>query len=90
LERVCGHVQGVLERHSPELDYLVYGGARTTLRLLEKQCPFLRRFDDRRLPSLLDIPQPRRAVLEAAITEVWSSTITEWHDSEIDTPQAEV
>ena len=78
LDRVCGHVRQHLEPHASEVDYLVYGGARATLRALQKVCPFLRQFDGCTLPSLLDIPRPRRSVLETAIADVWSSRVTEW------------
>jgi hypothetical protein len=82
LERVCGHARQQLEPYVPDLSYLAYGGARTTIQALKKQCPFLNQFEDRTLPPLLDIHRPRRAVLEKAITDVWSSVITEWKDEE--------
>ena len=78
LERVCGHVREHIEPHARSLDYLVYGGARTTILLLRKQCPFLRQFDDRILRMLLDIPEPRKAVLGKAVGTVWSSDVIEW------------
>jgi len=79
LVRVCGHVQERLEPQARSLDYMVYGGARTTILLLQKRCPFLRQFDGRLLPPLLDIPEPRKAVLETAVGRVWSSSVIEWH-----------
>jgi hypothetical protein len=82
LERVCGHARQQLEPYVKDIDYLIYGGARTTIQSLKKQCPFLGQFEDRTLPPRLNIPQPRRAVLEEVVTDVWSSTITEWHDKE--------
>jgi peptide subunit release factor 1 (eRF1) len=78
LTRVCGHVREHIEPHARSLDYLVYGGARTTILLLRKQCPFLNQFDDRVLRMLLDIPEPRQAVLEKAIGTVWSTVVIEW------------
>ena len=83
LKRVCSHAREKLEPYASTLDYLVYGGARTTLLSLQKQCPFLRQFDNRTLPPLLDIPEPRQKVLETAIADVWSSNITEWYTSEV-------
>ena len=80
LERVCGHVRQQLEPHAPSLDYLVYGGSWTAISSLQKQCPFLQQFDQRTLPPLLNIPEPRRKVLESAMADVWSSTVTEWYD----------
>jgi hypothetical protein len=78
LGRVCSHVREHIESHARSLDYLVYGGARTTILSLRKQCPFLRQFEDRILRTLLDIPEPRQAVLEKAIGTVWSTDVIEW------------
>jgi Actinobacteria/chloroflexi VLRF1 release factor len=82
LVRVCGHVREHIEPHARSLDYLVYGGARTTILLLRKQCPFLSQFDDRILRMLLDIPDPRQAVLERAVGTVWSTDVIEWCEEE--------
>ena len=78
LIRVCGHVREHIEPHARSLDYLVYGGARTTILLLRKRCPFLGQFDDRVLRMLLDVPDPRQAVLEKAVGTVWSTDVIEW------------
>ena len=78
LIRVCGHVREHIEPHARSLDYLVYGGARTTILLLRKRCPFLNQFDERILRMLLDIPEPRRAVLERAVGAVWSTDVIQW------------
>jgi hypothetical protein len=78
LNRVCAHFQERLEHQA--VDYMVYGGAWTTIMSLQKRCPFLQRFDNRLLPPLLDIPDPRQPVLETVITRVWSSRITEWQE----------
>jgi peptide subunit release factor 1 (eRF1) len=78
LSRVCGHVREYIEPHARSLDYLVYGGARNTILSLRKQCPFLSQFEDRILRMLLDIPEPRQAVLEKAIGAVWSTDVIEW------------
>jgi hypothetical protein len=31
---------------------------------------------------LLDIPEPRKAVLERALGNVWSTTVTEWYEGD--------
>ncbi|GEM_PF-89308 len=84
LGRVCSHVREHIEPHARALDYLVYGGARSTISLLRKQCPFLNQFDDRVLRMLLDIPEPRQAVMEKAILTVWSSEVMEWREQDSD------
>jgi peptide subunit release factor 1 (eRF1) len=78
LERVCGHVREHIEPHARSLDYLAYGGARTTILLLRKRCPFLSQFENRILRMLLDIPEPRKAVLEQAIGTIWSTDVIRW------------
>ncbi len=92
LERVCGHARQQIEPYIRQLDFFVYGGARTTFATLQKECPFLRQFAERSLSPLLDIARPRRRVLEAAIADILSSHITEWgagSPDEIDTLQPE-
>ncbi len=80
LERVGEHIREKFEPYTKKLDYMVYGGARTTINQLKKQCPFLQQFENRLLPPLLEIPDPRLNVLEKAVTNIWSSKITEWQD----------
>jgi len=82
LERVCGHAQEHLASYASSLDYLVYGGARTTILSLKERCPHLHQFDNRTLPPLLTVPKPRKSVLQEAIGDVWSSSVTEWYDNE--------
>jgi len=82
--RVCTHAREKLEPYAREMDYLVYGGARTTILSFQKQCHFLGQFSKRLLPPQLDIPEPRKAVLETALARAWSSNILEWHESKIE------
>jgi peptide subunit release factor 1 (eRF1) len=81
IERACGHVRERLEPRAKEIDYLVYGGGREAILLLRKECQFLHQFDTRLLPPLLDIPSPRKVVLEAAVSRIWSSSVIEWHET---------
>ncbi len=80
LTRVCQHAREQIEPYVKSLDYIVYGGARTTILLLQKQCPLLGKLETPTLPPLLDIPEPRQSVLENAISRVWSSTVYEWQE----------
>ncbi len=80
LIRVCGHIREQFEPHEKLMDYLVYGGARTTILIAQKYCPWLEKLDKPTLPPLLDIPEPRLSVLKDAITRVWSSTVYEWSE----------
>jgi len=83
LERVSEHLQEQLEPYARKLDFLVYGGAKVTILRLQKQCPFLEQFEDRLLPPLLEVQDPRFSVLEKAVTEIWSSRVTEWKEGGI-------
>ncbi len=83
LIRVCGHVREHVDPHARSLDYLVYGGARTTILLLRKRCQFLNQFDDRILRTLLDIPDPRQPVLEKAVATVWSTDVIQWRQNDL-------
>ena len=80
LTRVCQHARENIEPQAKALDYVVYGGAWTTIQLLQKQCPFLGRLDKPTLPPLLDIPEPRQAVLATAIGRIWSSMMLAWKE----------
>jgi hypothetical protein len=78
LNRVDGHIKEHIGPYVKNLNYIVYGGARTTILLTQKYCPMLMKLETPVLPPLLDIPDPRQAVLETAVERVWSSTIVEW------------
>jgi hypothetical protein len=78
LTRVCQRAHEQLEPHLNSLDYLIYGGARTTIQLLQKQCHFIDKMETETLPPLFNIPEPRQSVLEKAAGRVWSSTVIEW------------
>ncbi len=80
LTRVCQRSREQLEPYIKSLNYIVYGGARTTIQLLQKQCSFIGKLAIPTLPPLLDIPEPRQPVLEAAISRVWTSTVYEWQE----------
>jgi hypothetical protein len=80
LTRVCQRARENIEPYVKSLDYIVYGGAQTTIRLLKKQCPLLENIEIPTLPPLLDIPEPRQVVLESSIIRVWSSKVFEWRE----------
>jgi len=80
LERVGEHAREMLGPYARKLDYFIYGGARTTIGQLKKQCDFLQHFDDRLLSPLLEIPDPRFNVLEKSIPQIWSSRVIEWQE----------
>jgi len=80
LERVGEHARELIKAYGKNLDYFVYGGARTTIQQLRKQCGFFEQFDENLLPPLLEIPEPRFNVLEKAVNQIWSSRVIEWRE----------
>jgi peptide subunit release factor 1 (eRF1) len=81
-DRVCDHAREHLEPHLRQLDYVVYGGERHTLLSFRKQCEFTQKLDDRVLESRLNVREPKQATLEEAISQVWSSTVIQWQDTD--------
>lgn len=81
LTRVCQRAREQLEPYIKSMDYIVYGGAHQTILLLQKQCPLLSRVATPVLPPLLDMPDPRQAILEMAVTRIWSSRVVEWGEN---------
>jgi peptide subunit release factor 1 (eRF1) len=80
--RVCNHVQERLEPYLQQLDYVIYGGERHTLLSFRKQCHFLQQLDERTLGTLLNVREPKQAALESAISQVWSSEVIQWEESQ--------
>lgn len=76
--RACGYLRQYIEPHVKDIDYMVYGGARTTILQFKKQCAFTEMLDQPELPYLLDINEPKQAVLEEAIARIWSSRVFTW------------
>ncbi len=80
LDRVCAHAREKLESEARLLDYIIYGGPRQTVLLLQKRCPFLSLFEERTLPPL-DVPSPRQKLLETTVGRIWSSCVIEWQEA---------
>lgn len=78
--RACGYLRQYLEPYAGEIDYMLYGGARTTILDFKKQCPFIGMFTQTELPSQLDIPEPRQAVLLKSLEKAWSSRVFTWFE----------
>ncbi len=82
LTRACGHIREHLGPFTDIFDYVIFGGARTTIELLEKECPILTKLRGRRLAPLLEIPEPRQYVLEETVKRMWSSRVVEFGEEE--------
>jgi hypothetical protein len=78
---VDAHAREVFEPYLGRLDYLVYDGARETLRLLRGQAEWLKKLDRRVLDKPLGVREPRQATLEAAIHRVYESELLSWREA---------
>jgi len=57
------------------LDWVVLGGDRHTVQGLLKRAPLPPSLEARRLPRILNVPEPRREVLERSPVAIWSSRV---------------
>lgn len=79
LNRVCLHIREHFENYMQSIDYVVYGGPRQTILLLQKRCSFLQSLEDRVLPPI-DVPTLRQRTLETSINHIWSSSVIDWQE----------
>ncbi|MBN1368720.1 MAG: hypothetical protein JW954_00605 [Dehalococcoidaceae bacterium] len=79
--RACGYAREHIEPYANELDYIIYGGAWTTINAFKKQCSILTKITTPELVPLLDIGEPRQQVLEEAITLLYSSRVAQWRQN---------
>ena len=79
LDRVCLHIREHFENKERLIDYVVYGGPRQTILLLQKRCPFLQSLEDRVISSI-DVPTLRQRTLETSINRIWSSSVIDWQE----------
>ena len=80
LIRVGEHIREQFEPYEKTMDFLAFGGARTTIIVCRKYCPWLERIKSPILPPLLDIAEPRLPILKESIARIWSSTVYEWRE----------
>jgi hypothetical protein len=78
--RVCSHVREQVEPYLDILDYVRYGGEHFTINSFRKQCAFTKKLDNHVIEALLGTRDPKRASLQSAIEEAWSSKLIEWRD----------
>ena len=78
--RVESHAREIIEPHFKELDYILYGGTRDTLLSLWKQCGFFGRLETKVVERLISVREPKRASLEEAVQQAFTSTVFEFRD----------
>ena len=62
-DKACDVLRGQVESYEGRIESFLRGGDRLTLQSFEKRCPYIKRFDSVRLSRVLDVPDPRLAVL---------------------------
>lgn len=72
---VADVVRGRLLPVAAELDAVVLGGDRHTVQSMLKRAPLPPALSAKVLPRTLDVPEPRRDVLERSPTAIWSSRV---------------
>jgi hypothetical protein len=79
--RVDLHAREVFEPYLKRIDYLVYDGARETVRILREQAEWLKKLEGRVLTKPLGVREPKQAALETAIHRVWESGLLSWREA---------
>jgi hypothetical protein len=77
---VCSRLQEQVGPYSNRIDYVFYGGERTTIGNFKKQCNYSKNLESHTVETLLNIRKPKQAPLEEAIGIVWTSRVVQWHD----------
>ncbi len=75
VQAAAGHAARVLEPYADRLDALALGGDRFAIRDTLAARRDLGRLAERALPRFLTVPDPRRAVLERAIHDVYAAEV---------------
>jgi hypothetical protein len=75
-DAACEAARTKLEPYDAEIQHVFLGGDRRTLQAFRARCEWLERFGDRLMPRVLPVAgDPRRASLDAAVSEIWSSDL---------------
>ena len=74
-EAAAGHAHRILVQETPGVEALVCGGDRTAVDAVLAD-PRLAPAADRRTDVWLDVPDPRRSVLDQAVLDAWSARVT--------------
>ncbi len=80
LLRVCNHLKAIIEPHVESVDYIIYGGAWTTIAELKKRCHLLSTLNKPELPPILNIPDPKSRVLKDIVRNIWTCNVFQWSD----------
>ena len=74
-DKACETLREKIEPALSSIEHFAVGGDRLTLTDFEKRCPFVQRLKSRRLPTVLNVPDPRLRVLEGVGRELYSCRV---------------
>lgn len=63
------------ESHVEKLDFVLYGGARVTIRKFQKRNHFMKKLNEKTLDRVIDIRRVSKKTLEKILFEVWKTRI---------------
>ena len=76
--RACETLRQVVEDGPTAPEHFITGGDRLTLQAFEKRCPYAGRFASIKLSRVLDVPDPRLAVLKDTPRQLYSGRIADY------------
>ena len=74
-QATCEVASGVLSPYERQMDHVMLGGEKYTLRRLVQSCSLLQRIKPITLRRTLEVPRPGRKALDTISHEVWKSRI---------------
>ena len=74
-DKTCEMTSQIFAPHEKEMDYILLGGERHTLRAFVERCGYLGRNRDKTLSRVLDVHSPNQAALSGIAREVWQSRV---------------
>ena len=74
-DKTCDISRQLFAPHANNMDYILLGGERHTLRAFVKRCAHLRRAEGKLLSRALSVQRPNNAALAAISREVWQSRV---------------
>ena len=74
-DKTCEVTQRVFSPHEKEMDYVLLGGERHTLRAFVERCGYMDRNRDKTLSRVLSVRTPNNVALGEITREVWRSRV---------------
>lgn len=72
---VYGILKGKMEPHISNLDYVIYGGVKITIRNFQKRDHFMKKLNEKTLERIIDVHDISKKRLENILFEVWKTRV---------------